>query len=163
SIPLDALGDDELVQFIRGTTRTFVRGLRTPLASTIRWLRRGADPNLRSWRLGSFEGLCYTPLTTRGHARARSPERILDRARAHRDRLHVGLDALATRVVLDDGAVARGVAYRKGKRLYRAHDRPSSEPGEVREVRARREVILCGGAFNTPQLLMLSGIGPADH
>jgi len=163
SIPLDALGDDELVQFVRGTTRAFVGGLKTPLASTVRWLRRGADPNLRPWRLGSFEGLCYTPLTTRGHARAGSRERVLDVAGAHRERLHVELDALATRVVLDDAGVARGVAYRKGKRLYRAHPEASAEPGEAREVRARREVILCGGAFNTPQLLMLSGIGPSAH
>ena len=163
SIPLDAFGDDELVQFLRGTTRTFVRGLKTPFASTVRWLRRGADPNARPWRLGSFEGLCYTPLTTRGHRRAGSRERVLDAAHAHRDRLHIELDALAMRVVFDDAGVARGVAYGKGKRLYRAHAEASDDPGEAREVRARREVILCGGAFNTPQLLMLSGIGPAAH
>ena len=55
---------------------------------------------------------------------------------------------------------AAGVEYLKGERLYRAHARPSGAPGERREVRALREVILAGGAFNTPQLLMLSGLGP---
>ena len=35
--------------------------------------------------------------------------------------------------------------------------------GELQELRAEREVILCGGAYNSPQLLMLSGIGPAEH
>src|SRR5204862_7666550 len=35
--------------------------------------------------------------------------------------------------------------------------------GAIKELRARREVVLSGGAFGSPQLLMLSGIGPADE
>jgi choline dehydrogenase-like flavoprotein len=35
--------------------------------------------------------------------------------------------------------------------------------GESIELRAEREVILCGGTYNSPQLLMLSGVGPAEH
>jgi choline dehydrogenase len=39
----------------------------------------------------------------------------------------------------------------------------ASQLGHVQELRAQREVILCGGAYNSPQLLMLSGVGPAEH
>jgi choline dehydrogenase-like flavoprotein len=39
----------------------------------------------------------------------------------------------------------------------------AAQLGQVRELRAEREVILCAGAFNSPQLLMLSGVGPAEH
>jgi choline dehydrogenase len=39
----------------------------------------------------------------------------------------------------------------------------ASRLGEVQELRAEREVLLCAGAYNSPQLLMLSGVGPAEH
>ena len=39
----------------------------------------------------------------------------------------------------------------------------ASQLGQIQELRAEREVILCGGAYNSPQLLMLSGVGPAEH
>jgi choline dehydrogenase len=39
----------------------------------------------------------------------------------------------------------------------------ASQLGQVQDFRAEREVILCGGTFNSPQLLMLSGVGPAEH
>ena len=56
--------------------------------------------------------------------------------------------ALATHVLFE-GARATGLAYRQG--------------GQVRHVRARQGVLLCGGVINSPQLLMLSGIGdPAE-
>ena len=65
-----------------------------------------------------------------------------------RANLTVVTEALASRVVLD-GTRARGVAYLKGGRERIAH--------------AEREVLLSGGVYNSPQLLMLSGIGPAGH
>ncbi|SCK56117.1 Choline dehydrogenase [Variovorax sp. HW608] len=164
AIPLTVLGDDGLVRVLRDTARTFTSSLPTPLLSTLRWLRGGmGDPNARRAAGRSFEGICYTPLATSDHRRVGVRERLLDVAHRHPDRLHIELDALATRLLFDSDGGVYGVAYRKGERLYRAHADPSASDGEQREVRAQREVILCGGAFNTPQLLMLSGIGPADH
>ena len=86
---------------------------------------------------------------------------MLEVAERHPDRLVIELDALVTRVVLDYGDRAVGVDYLKGSRLYRAHAAPGPAAGERRHAAAAREVILAGGAFNTPQLLMLSGIGEA--
>lgn len=56
---------------------------------------------------------------------------------------------------------ARGVEYLQGQSLYKADPRYNpSNTGVKRTARARKEVILSGGVFNTPQLLQLSGIGP---
>jgi 4-pyridoxate dehydrogenase len=65
-----------------------------------------------------------------------------------RKTLTVATGAQATRLMLR-GTHAVGVEY--------------AQNGQVIRAEAAREVILCGGAFNTPQLLMLSGIGPAEH
>ena len=67
-----------------------------------------------------------------------------------RPNLHVRTAAHATAIILD-GKRAVGVRYAKGGR-----------GGAPEEVRARKEVILAGGAYNSPQLLQLSGIGPAS-
>src|SRR5262249_39208969 len=77
--------------------------------------------------------------------------------------LTIEINALATKVLFDDKNRAIGVEYLEGPRLYQAHANPSHEPGDKRMAYASREVILAGGAFNTPQLLMLSGIGPKDE
>ena len=160
AIPKSALGDNELVDVILESAHDAFRKIGEPIKA-LRWLFQSqADPN--DWRLvrDNAVGIRYTPLATRGHQRIGTRERVLETARRNPDRLKIELNALAARVLFDEGNRAVGVEYFKGVRLYNAHSRPSQNRGERREVRALREVILAGGAFNTPQLLMLSGIGP---
>lgn len=77
--------------------------------------------------------------------------------------------SLVTRVLFDRPRPGRkpratGVEYLQGQSLYRADPRHnSSASGTPRTAHARREVILSAGVFNTPQLLLLSGIGPRAH
>jgi choline dehydrogenase len=129
----------------------------------IRWfLESGLDPN--DWRLvrSNATGIRYMPLTTQRHARMGSRERVLNVANHHRENLRILTNALATRVLFNEKNQVTGIEYLQGERLYRAHANPSAARGELRTLSVSREVILAGGAFNTPQLLMLSGIGPSD-
>jgi len=131
--------------------------------SRLRALLKGAfDAN--DWRLvkGNDIGVRLTPVTTDRHARVGTRERVLDVQRRHPGRLTIQLNSLATRVIFDDDNRAIGVEYQDGDRLYRAHRSPRADAGPVKSVYASREVILAGGAFNSPQLLMLSGVGPDD-
>ncbi|WP_280437803.1 GMC family oxidoreductase [Nocardia carnea] len=89
------------------------------------------------------EGFCRTMVTQKRGARWSTADAYLKPAR-RRPNLTVITGAHANRVVFD-GTRAVGVEYRKDNRVL--------------TVEARKEVILCGGAINTPQLLMLSGIG----
>ena len=85
--------------------------------------------------------------TIRNGRRSSSANAFLKPARG-RPNLTVHTQAHATRVVMD-GTTATGIEYlRKGKTVT---------------AQADKEVILSGGVFNTPQLLMLSGVGPAAH
>ncbi len=163
AIPRAALFDQELLDVVLVSLRRIAAEGGDPDQRLHSLLSSAADPNDIDRLADGSEGLCYTPLTTHRGSRVGSRERVLDVARRHPERLVVELDALATRVVLDESGRAVGVDYLKGERLYRAHAAPSDDVGEPRHAGARREVILAGGAFNTPQLLMLSGIGdPAE-
>jgi choline dehydrogenase-like flavoprotein len=162
AIPPSALGDRALRKVMKRALREARAQIGEPI-SRLRWLVQGLF-DLNDWRLVRDDavGVGYLPLATRDHARMGARDRVLEVARRYPDRLRLELNALATRVLLDGDQRAVGVEYLRGERLYRAHCRPSSEAGEPRVVRASREVVLAGGAFNTPQLLMLSGIGPRE-
>jgi choline dehydrogenase-like flavoprotein len=162
ALPLSVLGDTDLIAIIKRAALKTFKELRNPIQQLIEGFVGKLDPN--DWRLDRLaaEGLHYTPLATHNHARNGTREFLLETAKNHPDRLTIELDALATRVVFDeqDPKRAVGVTYLKGARLYRASALPSTEAGTEHTVRVSREVILSGGAYNTPQLLMLSGIGP---
>ena len=67
---------------------------------------------------------------------------------SERSNLKIFTRAEATRLLINTDRIV-GVQYNRS--------------GELKEVRANKEVVLCGGPINNPKLLMLSGIGPADH
>lgn len=162
AMPPQVFRDEALLRTVFDTARESVETARHPLGKLWRLLEGQLDPNDRRLLRRNADGLCYTPLTTLRHRRSGTRERLLDVAARHPDRLRIELNALATRVILDDAQRAVGVEYLKGARLYRAHAAPNLAAGEPRTIRATREVVLAGGTFNTPQLLMLSGIGPRD-
>jgi choline dehydrogenase-like flavoprotein len=163
ALPREALKDGDLV-------RTMASAALTVLDQRQGWwqrlrvlLRSFADPNDRAVLADGSEGLFYTPLTTHRHCRNGTRERVRAVAEQWPRLLDVRLQALATRVLFDAQRRAVGVEYRRGANLYRAHGHAIAASDEACVVHARREVIVAGGAFNTPQLLMLSGIGPADE
>jgi choline dehydrogenase len=161
-----ALGDKQIVSLITAAAvRSLADFLHRPL-TPVEGLTATVDPN--DWRGRTLpEGLWLIPLAVRNGRRNGSRERIRDVARRRPDRLEVRTGALVTRVLFDDATgpdgelVATGVEYLDQPHAYRADPQavPGDPPPPLR-VRVRHEVVLAGGAFNTPQLLKLSGVGP---
>lgn len=122
------------------------------------------DPN--DWRFvqGRSEGMTFVPVAVDNGQRNGSRERVLATQAEYQDNLTIVYNALATRVLFE-GDRAVGVEYLSGGHLYAAAPRARAEAVEPGRhvVRASREVVLSGGAFNTPQLLKLSGIGPRQE
>ncbi len=105
-------------------------------------------PRNKDYNGATQEGVSYAQRTIHKGRRISAATAFLHPA-MKRGNVTVRTRAHATEIVFD-GKRAVGVRYAKGGR-----------GGEIVEVRARREVILSGGSYNSPQLLQLSGVGPA--
>lgn len=104
-------------------------------------MRFNADVNAESQ-----EGYGHFQMTADAKGRCHTDRAFLDPVK-HLPNLHIITNALVTRVIIQANT-ARGVEYIRGSQGH---------------VAVADEVILCGGALNSPHLLMLSGVGPAAH
>jgi choline dehydrogenase len=124
------------------------------------------DPN--DWSLhkrkSGLQGLWLTPIAVANGRRNGTRERIKAVAERAPENLVVQTHALVTKVVFE-GTKAVGVEYLDAAHAYRAdpHSNGAVSPARRERVHVRREVILSAGAFNTPQLLKLSGVGPREE
>ncbi|XP_076652655.1 glucose dehydrogenase [FAD, quinone]-like isoform X2 [Halictus rubicundus] len=94
-------------------------------------------------------GFTYSPGTLRDGLRCSTAKAFL-RSASERENLHISVNSYAEKILIDsDSKTAYGVQFLFGS--------------DRRTVKAKREVILSAGAIQSPQLLMLSGVGPKDH
>ncbi|WP_197911651.1 GMC family oxidoreductase [Kineobactrum salinum] len=104
-------------------------------------------PVVDDFESGSHEGFGLPDLTVGGGYRSNTSRAFL-RPAQDRANLTIVTGAHVTRLLFERKRVT-GVEYRRR--------------GKLEKVFCEDETILCGGAYGTPQLLMLSGVGPADH
>ncbi|MER7492629.1 GMC oxidoreductase [Streptomyces pharetrae] len=157
--------DKQLLKVILSAAESALAEFLDRPLSPLEGLGSFVDPNDWLAQTRALQGLWQIPLSTADGRRSAARERVQAVRRARPDLLVVRTDALAARVVLDEDGAATGVDYLDRAHAYRAD--PASGPDgagpALRRVLASREVILAAGAFNSPQLLMLSGIGPREE
>jgi choline dehydrogenase len=112
--------------------------------ATAKGLGHAAAPD---FNVAAPEGFGMPDCTIKAGRRHSTARAFLDPAK-HRPNLRIETGALVTRILIEDGRVV-GVEIRRA--------------GRAERLLARREVVLCAGALNSPQILMLSGLGPAAH
>ena len=165
--------DRKLLSVVLSAVRAMGMGLLGGLISTITGLERllirdlNSPGSTRDFRQGPFQ----VPIAVNDGVRSGPRNFILATANAvnsdglRKYHLDIRTNTFVTKVRFSGSrnkATAVGVDYLQGQSLFRADPRAANAPNQGRKgsVNAAREVVLSAGAFNTPQLLKLSGIGP---
>ncbi|KAH6970660.1 hypothetical protein BKA56DRAFT_559070 [Ilyonectria sp. MPI-CAGE-AT-0026] len=165
SIPL---GDSQLFTILGGATVALTEASGTNI--TLDGLISGdanADTSTRDHEAGYYQ----IPLSSREASRIGPRELILSVRDAtfsngtKKYPLDVRTNCYVSKVTFDDSTPPRatGVEFLDGKHLYSASPLSTGAAGEPGSATASREVIVAGGVYNTPQILKLSGIGPAEE
>lgn len=167
---LTAVQDLKVVSIIVSAGSALGVGITTSLIGTVAGLVEILLKDVNAPGRTISKGPYQVPLSMKNSKRGGARDRIMEVANAvdilgnRRYHLDIKLETLVTKVNLDDDLRATGVKFMEGRSLYRADPRSGSAAvaGEG-TVNATKEVIVAGGAFNTPQILKLSGIGPRDE
>ena len=127
-----------------------VEDYRTVLPLTHRFVRAAQEaghPLTPDYNGAQQEGVGYSQMTRRGRFRGSTAQTYL-RAVKGNPNLEIITGARGGGLIFE-GRKCVGITYR--------------QDGSEKEVRAAKEVVLCGGAYNSPHLLQISGIGPGNH
>ncbi|KAF7555062.1 hypothetical protein G7Z17_g2430 [Cylindrodendrum hubeiense] len=162
------LGDAQLLSLLSGgaVALTEVTGSNITMDGLI-----AGDANSDTLARDTEPGYYQIPLSSREASRIGPRELILSVRDATYDNgtkkypLEVRTNSYVTKINFDDSTPPRatGVEFLDGKHLYKASPLATGASGEPGNATASREVIVSGGVYNTPQLLKLSGIGPAEE
>jgi choline dehydrogenase len=168
--PIDiVLTDPKLLSVVTGAT--FALGNQTNALINLGSLVVG-DANADTKTRDTTPAVYQIPLSTADGKRTGSREFVLatrDAVNANgtkRFPLDVRMNCHVTKVTFDQTVTpprATGVEFLDGQYLYKASPKSRGAAGTPGSVKASREVIVAGGTYNSPQLLKLSGVGPADE
>ncbi|KAI8265661.1 Oxygen-dependent choline dehydrogenase [Colletotrichum sp. SAR11_239] len=162
--------DQKLLSLIIAAGTAMGKSILTALVSTVVGLGQVLLRDINAPGQASQTGLYQVPLAMTDSIRGGPRDLILNTANAvnsdgsRKYHLDVKLNTLVTKINFDqsgDKPRATGVDFMEGASLYRADPRSGSATSTGSgSVSAKKEVIISAGAFNTPQLLKLSGVGP---
>ncbi|KAK6339868.1 hypothetical protein TWF718_009257 [Orbilia javanica] len=170
-----ALGDGKIVTQLLASSFAMGQGIIGSLLNAVGNLGKVLLADMNSGLPGrdAREGLFQIPLARKNKARNGPRDFVVETLNARnpdgskRFKLDVRMKCLVTKIIWDTTGSkpkAVGVEFLDGKSLYRADPRSgAAAAGVPGTVTVSREVILSAGVFNTPQLLKLSGVGPADE
>ena len=149
NISIPELSKDKVYHSTSGEVPVNYAPYRTPLADAFLEAGKELGYNVVDYNGEKQIGYSYVQTNTRNGSRWSASRTFLHPIR-DRKNLHVKKWSLVTKILINPVTkIAYGVEFVKNKKQYR--------------VTARNEIIISAGAVNSPQLLMLSGIGPREH